>query len=182
MSWIRTLCACVALTLTGCANLMTSRAIDGFSKGLAKGDVNELKQVTSKRFADLALRLPEAGTDLKVLNLPKGKTTVLKTENLSDDKKHVTVQVGDSAEKHQTLEYHLVRVPGETGWVVDDIFVTQSKGDKKGEVTKSVTEQMDLLLTVREFIAAWKTGTREEVLDITDDELRAALADLPPPI
>lgn len=170
----------LAIALSGCANLMTSRAIDEFSKGLAKADVKELKQVTSKRFADHALRLPEAGADLKVLNLPKGKTTVLKSEDLSDDKKHVTVQVGDSAEKNQTLEYHLVRVPGETRWVVDDVFITQGKGDKKGEVTKSVTEQMDLLLTVREFIAAWKTGTREEVLNITDDDLRTALTDLPP--
>jgi hypothetical protein len=182
MSWTRTLCACAALALasSGCANLLTSRAIDDFSESLAAGDTEQMREVSSERFARQALRLPEAGDDFKVLNLPQGKLTVLKTEDLSDDKKHITVQVGESDEKNETLEFHLTRPAGERRWVVDDVFVTQNKGGKGGPVTKSVTEQMDLLLTVREFLAAWSSGTREEVLAITDDELRESLADLPP--
>jgi len=182
MSWIRTLCAFAALTLSasGCANLLTSRAIDAFSESYAAGDVEQLRAVSSERFAQQALRLPEAGDDLKVLNLPKGKLTVLKTEDLDEDKKHVTVQVGESETQQKTLEFHLMRPEGRYRWVVDDVIVTQSKSGRNGAVTKSVTEQMDLLLTVREFIGAWKSGTREEVLGVTNDELRSALADLPP--
>jgi hypothetical protein len=114
MSWIRTLCACAALAFaaSGCANLLTSRAIDSFSEGYAEGDVEQLRQVTSERFERQALRLPEAGNDLKVLNLPKGKVTVLKTEDLEENKRHVTVQVGESDSSKKTLEYHLVRPEG----------------------------------------------------------------------
>ena len=63
MSWTRTLCACAALALaaSGCANLLTSRAIDAFSEGYAAGDVEGLRKVTSERFERQALRLPEAG-------------------------------------------------------------------------------------------------------------------------
>jgi hypothetical protein len=182
MSWIRTLCACAALAFaaSGCANLLTSRAIDGFSEGYAAGDLEQLRKVTSERFERQALRLPEAGNDLKVLNLPKGKVTVLKTEDLDDGKKHVTVQVGESESNQKTLEYHLVRAEGKYLWEVDDVFVTQNKGGKGGPVTKSITEQMDLLLTVREFIAAWKSGSRDEVLAVANDELKTALSELPP--
>jgi len=182
MSWTRTLCACAALAFaaSGCANLLTSRAIDSFSEGYAEGDVEQLRQVTSERFERQALRLPEAGNDLKVLNLPKGKVTVLKTEDLEENKRHVTVQVGESDSSKKTLEYHLVRPEGRFQWVVDDVFVTQNKGSKHGKVTKSVTEQMDLLLSVREFVTAWKSGTREEVLAVTNDEMRTALDPLPP--
>jgi len=182
MSWTRTLCACAALAFaaSGCANLLTSRAINKFSEGYAEGDVEQLRKVTSERFERQALRLPEAGDDLKVLNLPKGKVTVLKTVDLEENKRHVTVQIGDSDSSKKTLEYDLVRPEGRIQWVVDDVFVTQSKGRKHGNVTKSVTEQMDLLLSVREFIAAWKSGTREEVLAVSNDEMRAALDPLPP--
>src|SRR5690242_7026364 len=106
MSWNRTLCACAALALaaSGCANLLTSRAINAFSEGYAAGDVEELRKVTSERFERQALRLPEAGDDLKILNLPKGKLTVLKTEDVDKNKKHVTVQVGESETHQKTLE------------------------------------------------------------------------------
>lgn len=182
MFWKRTLCVCAALALssTGCANLMTSRAIDVFARNLAEGDTEQLRSVSSERFAQQALRLPEAGDDLKVLNVPKGKLTVLKTEDVSENKKHVTVQVGESDKGGQILEYHLTRQPGQYRWVVDDVFITQNRQGRSGPVTKSLTEQMDLLLTVREFLAAWKSGTRDEVLAISADELRSALADLPP--
>lgn len=182
MSWTRTLCACAtfAVVSSGCANLMTSRAIDAFSASLAEGDAQELKKVASDRFAQQALRLPEAGDDFKILNVPKGKLTVLQTDDLSDDKKHVTVQVGDSDDREQTLEFHLIRPDGERRWVVDDVFITQNNGGRGGPVTKSVTEQMDLLLTVREFVAAWQSGTRQEVLEITNEDLRQVLTELPP--
>jgi len=182
MSWTRTLCACAALAFaaSGCANLLTSRAINKFSDGYAQGDVEQLRKVTSERFERQALRLPEAGQDLKVLNLPKGKVTVLKTEDVEENKRQVTVQVGNADSSKKTLEYTLVRPEGRFTWVVDDVFITQNKGAKHGMVTKSVTEQMDLLLSVREFVTAWKSGTRDEVLAVANDELRTALDPLPP--
>lgn len=182
MSWIRIQCACAALVLaaSGCANLLTSRAIDAFSEGYAAGDMEQMRKVSSDRFEKQALRLPEAKDDLKVLNLPKGKHTVLKTEDIDDRKKHVTVQIGETETQQKTVEYHLIRPEGRYGWEVDDVFVSQKKGSRGGQITKSVTEQMDLLLTAREAIAAWKSGTREEVLAVSSDELKTALSELPP--
>src|SRR5690606_20058705 len=46
--------------------------------------------------------------------------------------------------------------------------------------TKSVTETMDLLLTVREFLDSWETGGRDEVLAVATPELRELLADISP--
>jgi hypothetical protein len=156
MSWIRTLLACAALGLSasGCTNLMTSHTIDAFAKGLASADTEQLREHSSERFAQQALRLPEAGDDLKVLGLPKGKLTVVKVEDVSHDMKHVTVQIGDSGEANQTLEYHMTRPAGSRRWVVDDLFVTQKSTGRGASISKSVTEQMNLLLTVREFLAA----------------------------
>lgn len=182
MSWTRTFLAGALLASTGagCANLMTSRAIDAFAASVAEAKTDDIRQVASERFAQQALRLPEAGDDLKVLNLPTGKLTVLKVEDVSANLKHVTVQVGDSDEQNETVEYHLVRPDGERRWVVDDVFITKNKTGRGEPVTKSVTEQMNLLLTVREFMSAWSAGSREEALDITAPQLREALDRLPP--
>lgn len=182
MSWTRTFLAGALLASTGagCANLMTSRAIDAFAASVAEAKTDDIREVASERFAQQALRLPEAGDDLKVLNLPHGKLTVLKVEDVSANLKHVTVQVGDSEEKNETVEYHLVRTEEERRWVVDDVFITRNKTGRGEPVTKSVTEQMNLLLTVREFMSAWSAGSREEALDITAPQLRESLALLPP--
>jgi hypothetical protein len=182
MSCNRTLLAgaLLACLAPGCANLMTSRAIDAFAESVAESRTEDLREVTSERFAQQALRLPEAGDDLKVLNLPHGKLTVLKVEDVSSNLKHVTVQVGDSGERNDTIEYHLIREPGQRRWVVDDVFITRNKTGRGEPVTKSVTEQMNLLLTVREFVAAWSKGTRDDALDVAAPGLQEALAPLPP--
>ena len=61
---------------------------------------------------------------------------------------------------------------------MDDVYVRQRKGGVK--VDKSVAEQMDLLLDVREFLTVWDSGTREEVLGVATPELAAVLGQLPP--
>src|SRR5690606_34355681 len=61
---------------------------------------------------------------------------------------------------------------------VDDIYMTQKKS-KELKTAKSVTEQMDLLISVREFLDAWEHGSREDVLDQTTPEFRQVLSDLP---
>jgi len=45
---------------------------------------------------------------------------------------------------------------------------------------KSVTEQMDLLLTVREFVSAWEKGNRDDILGTTDGDFKETLQQLHP--
>ncbi len=170
----------LGVSTSGCASLMTNRAIDAFAESLALADADELRSATSERFQHEALRMPEAVNDFKVLNIPTGKTSVLKVDDISDDMKHVTVEVGDSGENARQIEYQLKRESGGRKWVVDDVFVTTTAPGGADPVTRSVAEQMDLLLTVREFVQAWSTGTREEVLRLTAPEFQSVLSELPP--
>ncbi len=170
-------CLLAALCCTGCTSLLTARAIDKFADSLAQADVEQLKAHASKRFEQQALRRPEALEDIKVLNVPTGKTTVLMIEDVSDDEKQVTVKVG---EKEQEVQYRLTRAPEGRQWLVDDVLVTQTAPGETDSVTRSVADQMDLLLTVREFLEDWRAGSRDEVLELTTPEFRALLGDLPP--
>lgn len=158
----------------GCAHFIENRAITAFAKSLEAQDLDGLKEVTSDEFNKRALRTATSLEDLKILRLPDGKTSVVNVEELSADKKRVTVQVGDDKKE---VFYELAR--DESGkWVVDDIYLKQKK--KGIEAYKSVTEQMDLLLTVREFLDAWTDGDREQVVAIAAPKLRASLEELPP--
>jgi hypothetical protein len=170
----------LAVASSGCTSLLTARAIDAFATSLASADAEQLRTVTSERFEQHALRRPEAVDDFKVLNLPTGKSSVIQIEDVSDDLRHIVVEVGDDPEKREKLEYQLRREPGSRKWVVDDVFVTQSRPGGGPPVTQSVAEQMHLLLTVREFIEAWSTGGRDDVLAAASPELQQVLADLPP--
>ena len=164
----------VAGVSAGCAHLMENRAISAFAKSLEAQDLDRLKTVTSDDFNKRALRTANSLQDFEFLNFPAGKTTVVSVEELADDKRRVTVQVGENKKE---IFYELARE--ESGkWVVDDIFLKQKK--KGIEAYKSVSEQMDLLLTVREFLDTWSAGDREEVLAVTTPKLRAVLTELPP--
>ena len=180
MRTLLALCLLITVTSGGCANMMTSQAIESFSDSLAAADVEELRATTSERFEQQALRLPEAAEDFRILDLPTGETSVLNVEDVSEDMKHVTVEIGDEGEDKETLEYHLTRGPDGKDWVVDDIYTTQQLPGSQSPVTKSVSEQMDLLLTVREFITAWREGAREDVLDFSTVEFRTTLAEISP--
>ncbi|MGD9858217.1 MAG: hypothetical protein AB7U20_25025 [Planctomycetaceae bacterium] len=166
--------ACVA---SGCANLLTTRSIQKFADSLAQQDIETLKRKTSDNFEEKALRSAEALDDFKILNLPDGKVSVVSVEEVSDTEKRVTVQVG---ERKKELLYKLVRQPGSRQWLVDDIYLEQKKSGMDQPITKSVTETMDLLITVRAFLDSWQTGGREDVLAVTTPEMRAQLADLSP--
>jgi hypothetical protein len=172
-------CVWLCAGSAGCASLMTNRAIDAFTESLAQADADQLRSATSERFQHEALRLPEAVSDFKVLNIPTGKSSVLKVEDISEDMKHVTVEVGPG-EDGKKVEYQLKREPESRKWVVDDVYLTARAGDGADPVTRSVAGQMDLLLTVREFVQAWTQGTREDVLLLTTPELRSVLSELPP--
>jgi hypothetical protein len=175
--------SCVVLSLAtfaGCSHLFEHRAIDRFAENLRKQDLKGLKDSSSPDFAGKALRTASALEDFKILRLPDGKTSIVEVEEVSESKRRVTVQVGDKKKKDETEKevfYELVR--DDSGkWVVDDIYLKQ----KKQGVTayKSVTEQMDLLLTIREFLEAWDGGDRDRVLSMVGAEFRASLDQLPP--
>ena len=159
----------------GCAHMIENRAIMAFAKNLEAQNLEGLKVVTSDDFNKRALRTATALEDLKILRIPDGKTSIVEVEKVTDDQKRVTVQVG---EEKKEVFYELTR--DESGkWVIDDIYLKQKK--KGIEAYKSVTEQMDLLLTVREFLDAWAHGDREQVLAVTAPKLRSTLEELPPP-
>lgn len=177
---IRSLVRCFGLAVgaticgAGCTHMIETRAITAFSQNLKDEDLDGLMQATTRDFRQRALRNTAALEDMKILNLPDGKTTIVEVEEMDDDKKRVTVQVGDAKKE---IFYELAK--DKSGhWVVDDIVLRQKR--KGVEAYKSVTEQMDLLLSIREFLDAWSRGDREQVLGATSKKFRAALDPLPP--
>ena len=175
-SFVRNCGLALALVIgsSGCTHFIEMRAITAFSKNLEIANLAGLKAATSDEFRQRALRTTAALEDLKILRLPDGKTTVVEVEDVSDDKKRVTVKVGESEKE---VFYELAK--DSTGrWVVDDIYLKQKK--KGVTAYKSVTEQMDLLLTVREFLHAWENGNRDQVLGVMAPDFRKSLEQLPP--
>ncbi len=163
------------LSLMGCAHVVETRTIDLFRKALENGDLEQLKKHTSRTFEERALRQEVALEDMKILRLPTGELEIIEVKEVSPEIRRVTVQVGDTK---QRLKYQLKLDPKSKRWVVDDIYLSQK--NEGVTATKSVTEQMDLLLSVREFLEAWKNGSRDEVLDSTTAEFAALLKPLPP--
>ncbi|MCA9111175.1 MAG: hypothetical protein KDA52_14580, partial [Planctomycetaceae bacterium] len=111
-------------TLSGCSNLLTARSIQTFADSLAEKDLETLKEKTSSDFDQKALRTADALDDIKILNLPTGKVSVAKVEEISETEKHVTVEVG---ERKKEVLYKLTRNPGSRKWLVDDIYLQQKK-------------------------------------------------------
>ncbi|GAB4150087.1 MAG: hypothetical protein Tsb009_24740 [Planctomycetaceae bacterium] len=165
------------VTGMGCAHFMEAHAISRFAKAMEQKDMETLKLASSDEFQQKALRSAEALDDLKILHLPKGKTSVVKvSEGETPDEKKVTVEVGKTKKK---LLYKLTRNPETGKWQVHDIYMKQKK---QGLVTvRSVTEQMDLLITVREFLDAWNGTKRQKILEVTTPQLKKTLAELPDP-
>lgn len=177
---IRSLVWCFGLAFgaatggAGCTHMIETRAITAFSQHLKDEDLGGLMEATTSDFRQRALRTEAALEDLKILNLPDGKTTIVEVEELSENKKRVTVQVGEGKKE---VFYELAK-DDDGHWVVDDIYLKQKR--KGVEAYKSVTEQMDLLLSIREFLDTWNRADREQVLSVTSKKFRAALDPLPP--
>lgn len=169
-------CGILLLTLmTGCASLVETQAIEQFAKAIENDDLKTLKHHSTMKFSKVALRNPSSMDDLKILKIPTGETTIVEIKDLSENHKKVVVEVGENKKK---LLYELKRVTKTGEWVVDDLYIKQKQ--KNLTVMKSVTEQMDLLLTVREFVAAWETGNRDDILATTDGEFKEVLEQLHP--
>ena len=168
------ICAVVVSTLlTGCANLAETRALTAFTEAVQEKDLVELRASTSGRFESKSLRMAESIDDFAVLRLPKGDLEITKVDVISKNEKRVNVTVGKAK-----LRYRLVREPGSRKWVVDDVFLRRKKDGVVS--TKPVTELMDLVTSVREFLGAWDQGVRGEMLELSTPELGELLASLPP--
>jgi len=160
----------------GCTHLIESRTVNKFAEALDKKNVSLAKSEATEEFNRKALRHTRALDDFEVLHLPAGKASVVKVEDESPTVKKVTVEVG---KKKRKLLYKLVKNEKSDKWLVDDIYVRQRR--RGATVTEPVTKQMDLLLTVREFLEAWDGGGRGQILNVVTPELGGELRQLPGP-
>ncbi|MEO2018720.1 MAG: hypothetical protein ABGZ53_30595 [Fuerstiella sp.] len=168
-----------ALMCTGCAqsllnqSLMEQRVIEQFAEAINEENEPALRRITSTRFEEKAMRSDDVLSDLQVLQLPKDKLTVVEVTNLKDGGRQVIAKE-ESGGKYQ---FHLVKDPTKHYWVVDDVMVRQL--NKSTRVTKSTTEVMDLLMTLRQFLTVWESGERHEILAMTSPGLTRSLERLP---
>jgi hypothetical protein len=124
----RALCVCALVGLLGCGHMLESKAITQFTEALEQKDFEQLRSATSSKFEERALRTTEALDDFKIVNLPKGETTVVEVQDSSETEKLVTVTAGKLKSK---LFYKLVKDGDSDRWVVDDVYVRQRKGGVK---------------------------------------------------
>ena len=173
--------ACLlAVCLSGCTSLLTARAIESFTTELAAGNLTGLESATSSGFRERALRGNGALQSLQYLPLPREEGEVTEVEEIGPDERILTVLVG---EPPQTVKYRLKREAAgpedrSPDWKVDDVILTRERGEGKPPLTKSITEQMDVLLTAQEFMTSWQAGSREETLALLHPELRERMASL----
>jgi len=172
--WSVLLCGASLAGFAGCAHRLETRTISSFTKSLKESDLEDLNKTTSPEFQATALRHKDAVDAIKLLNIPAGDIKVVNVEKDSPNQKRVLVEVG---EKKRKLYYDLVKDEKTNRWVVDDVEFKRRL--KPGQVNKSVTEQMDLLLSIQEFLDAWETGKREAILQTSTPDLRKVLEPLP---
>lgn len=169
----------VSFGLVGCTQslfqqaTMEKRVIEQFADALEEENEPALRRISSSKFENVALRSDDVLTDLRVLHLPSGELSIVEVTDMDDGAKEVIVKE-ESGGKYQ---FHLVRDPVKKYWVVDDVLVRQKKSGTR--TTKSTTEVMDLLVTLRQFLSVWESGSREEILAMTSPELTKSLSPLP---
>ena len=165
----------LSLAGMGCTHFIESRTVAKFADALEKKDLSIAKSRSTEEFNRKALRHAKALDDFEILHLPSGSISVVKVVNDSPTEKSVTVEVG---KKKRQLLYKLVKDEKSGDWKVDDIFRRQKQ---RGAPNPPVTEQMDLLLTVREFLESWDGGGRERILSVVTPELAKELGGLSRP-
>ena len=170
----------VLLASAGCANRMELQALKNFDSALVAENkdgrqIDKLRDATSEDFEKKALRIDDSVEDLRILRVPTGKAEIVHVDDVSETEKIVSAKVGDGQKK---VRYRLVKDTKTRKWVVDDVYLKQKHDGV--ESTKSVTEQMDLLLSVREFLRSWDSGDRTKALEATAPKLRETLDRVPP--
>lgn len=189
------------LSLTGCAQFQLSEWVPDteynplvYSRESFREDPYESEQITIQRFMNAmdlqqldavrltstpsfkqeALRHPDSNNDLVLLKIPTGDVEVLEIDQVSDDQKRVKAAIGENKQK---LTFLIGFDPDQNEWLVDDIFMKQKKD---GVIAvRSVSDQMQLLVTVREFMESAQQGNRENLLAQTSVEFRDLLGDIP---
>jgi hypothetical protein len=178
------LCLLIISWTPGCAQFSEKKSIQQFHTSMTNHDVNKLKELSSTKFNEKVLRHQQASEDLNILKIPQGKLKIVEVEDISPEKKHVTVEISDDLDRKTKVLYELVRMPvpkdefRQEKWVVNELYLRQKKDGV--DITKSITEQMDLLISVREFLQKWGTGERDAILESTGPELKQLLAEMPP--
>jgi len=175
MPWIL-ICAILCCG-SGCTKMLTQQAVNRFSKSLEDKDSAALKLAASDRFEKRALRREEAIRDLTILNIPTGKTKIIEIEEVSKNEVKAKVEIGKNKATREVV-YTLTRDPKVQRWVIDDVTLKQDSG--RGEVTRSAIEQLDLVMSVRDFVDAWHSNDPEKILAVTSPELREQMEHLPP--
>ncbi|MDA1017697.1 MAG: hypothetical protein O3A00_24975 [Planctomycetota bacterium] len=175
---VRCVCAPLVLLAVGCNHFVESKVIEQFTLALQDRNLSEMKLTASTTFSRKALRRAESLDDLKIVGLPNQPPTIVRVEDISENEKHVTVTAGKTSRK---LLYKLVRKPKSKDWVVDDVYMKR-KTSQRVEVTRTVSDQMDLLLSVRDFMDAWESADREQVLGACTPTLQTELSALPPSV
>lgn len=172
---MRTVLAVMPLCVgVGCAHMAEKQAITAFTTALEHEDYQTLKVHTSEDFNTRALRTAQAMEDIQILRVPTGEVSVVEVQEESPEEKLVAVTNGKSSKK---VYYRLKKSEASEAWVVDDVYLRQNKGGVK--VDKSVAEQMDLLLSVRDFLDTWHEGQRDQVLSVVTMDLAETLRELP---
>jgi len=166
------------LVCSGCANIHEKQTITAFQTGLEAGNLELLRENTTSHFASKALRHPQADDALAQLKLPEGEFEILNVEDVSETEKKVTVGFGK--EKKRKIMYRLLSDGKKKQWKVDDIYLRQRKGKKI--IVMPITDQMDVLLSAREFFDSWSEGDRQRVLASSSPKLKEALEKLPPSV
>jgi hypothetical protein len=161
----------------GCTRTLTQQAVNRFTDSLNDKDDTELRLSVSQRFEDRALRRKEAMKDIDVLKIPSGKVKIVEVEEVAKNEVLAKAEVG-SKEAPKHVVYKLTRDPKIQRWVVDDVTLTQETG--RGVVSRSAIEQLDLVMSIRDFIDAWKSGEPNQILAVTSPELREQMEPLPP--
>lgn len=189
------LCAgIVAMTIPGCAtsffdtamlkasalkppimegNATENRAITQFSDALIEDNEKAFRRSVSTRFEQRAMRSTDAWKDLDILKLPKTKLEIDESTALDDN----TFETIAKDEKGTKYQFKIARDEEKRRWVVDDVLIRQKK--KGTSATKSVTEVMDLLLTVREFLTRLQDNDRSTILSTVNVNLREPLEQMP---
>lgn len=149
-------------------------AIQRFMNALDLAELDAVRLTTSKRFKSAALRHPHSYQDLELLSIPTGDVEVVEIDHVSETEKRVQAAIG---ENKQNLTFLLSFDDEIKEWLVDDLFMKQKKD---GVIAvRSVSDQMQLLVTVREFMESAQTGDRATLLANTTDEFEEILSEIP---
>lgn len=166
------------IAASGCGSLMTTAAINRFQDHLEAGDIEGLATATTERFRTAAIPDPAALSTFDLLGVPVGDVTIDEVKETSPTTRDVDVSVEGSSRK---LTYHLSKEAdsiGRTRWLIDEISIRQGTSSKT--VEKTVSEQMALLLGVREVVRAWQKADPNEIALHASPRLAETLEQLPP--